>query len=141
MQQTVSYRRDLRQAGTARGGRHSLVVSSALARELEHDLRESRRRSHLAEWATTKMWNPALYKAQNMVNSHFFSKIRQNYCSTGVKSVGSGVVEARLHIYFVFYFHYECFLLTAGFEFHSLPLDLSRIVYARTGSVRATKEG
>ncbi|XP_028966596.1 uncharacterized protein LOC114828074 [Galendromus occidentalis] len=69
MQQTVSYRWDLRQAGTARGGRHSLVVSSALARELERDIQESRRKSHLggSELSAAKLCHPALYRSQEKI--------------------------------------------------------------------------
>lgn len=69
MQQAVSYRRELRQAGTARGGRHSLIVSSALARELEQDIRESRHKAHTekAGPSESKVWHPALYESQNKV--------------------------------------------------------------------------
>lgn len=67
----ISYRHELSQTGTARGGRHSLVVSSALARELERDIEDHRRRVYLERSGTTapkRVWHPALYKTQDVVN-------------------------------------------------------------------------
>ncbi|XP_022704688.1 uncharacterized protein LOC111269395 isoform X2 [Varroa jacobsoni] len=49
----ISYRHELSQTGTARGGRHSLVVSSALARELERDIEDHRRQVYLERSGTT----------------------------------------------------------------------------------------
>lgn len=67
----ISYRHDLEQAGTVRGGRHSLVVSSALARELERDIKEHHKKAHLERAGSVlleqRVWHPALYRTNDKV--------------------------------------------------------------------------
>ncbi|XP_022661066.1 uncharacterized protein LOC111269395 isoform X1 [Varroa jacobsoni] len=75
----ISYRHELSQTGTARGGRHSLVVSSALARELERDIEDHRRQVYLERSGTTapkRVWHPALYKTQDVILNFVHSPLK-----------------------------------------------------------------
>ncbi|OQR75792.1 hypothetical protein BIW11_08197 [Tropilaelaps mercedesae] len=75
----ISYKHELSQARTARGGRHSLVVSPALARELERDIKEHYKKLYnerAGSLVPAKVWNPTLDKIQDTVLNFVHSPLK-----------------------------------------------------------------